>query len=46
MLGPMTLYHLDTAPPRLESPIVVAAFDGWVDGGRAGTHVTLALMMS
>src|SRR5262245_10249120 len=33
---PMTLYHLEGAP-RLESPIVVAAFDGWVDGGRAGT---------
>src|SRR5262245_50602548 len=32
----MTLYHLDT-PPRLESPIVDAAFDGWVEGGRAGT---------
>jgi PAC2 family len=36
MLGPMTLYRLDAAP-QLESPIVVAAFDGWVDGGRAGT---------
>jgi len=32
----MTLYHLDSTP-RLDSPIVVAAFDGWVDGGRAGT---------
>jgi len=32
----MTLYRLDAAP-QLESPIVVAAFDGWVDGGRAGT---------
>jgi proteasome assembly chaperone (PAC2) family protein len=36
LLGPMSLYHLDTHPP-LEAPIVVAAFDGWVDGGRAGT---------
>jgi hypothetical protein len=32
----MTLYQLD-GEPSLESPIVVAAFDGWVDGGRAGT---------
>ncbi|MFL5713923.1 MAG: PAC2 family protein, partial [Chloroflexota bacterium] len=32
----MTLYHLEGAV-RLDSPIVVAAFDGWVDGGRAGT---------
>lgn len=32
----MTLYRLETTP-RLDSPIVVAAFDGWVDGGRAGT---------
>ena len=36
LLGPMSLYHLDTHPP-LDAPIVVAAFDGWVDGGRAGT---------
>ena len=32
----MSLYHLDTHP-SLDAPIVVAAFDGWVDGGRAGT---------
>jgi proteasome assembly chaperone (PAC2) family protein len=32
----MTLYHLDDES-TLDSPIVVAAFDGWVDGGRAGT---------
>lgn len=32
----MNLYHLDTHPD-FDSPIVVAAFDGWVDGGRAGT---------
>jgi proteasome assembly chaperone (PAC2) family protein len=32
----MSLYHLDKHPP-LDAPIVVAAFDGWVDGGRAGT---------
>ena len=32
----MTLYQLD-APSDLESPVLIAAFDGWVDGGRAGT---------
>ncbi len=32
----MTLYQLD-APADLESPVLIAAFDGWVDGGRAGT---------
>ena len=32
----MSLYRLDKHPP-LDAPIVVAAFDGWVDGGRAGT---------
>jgi proteasome assembly chaperone (PAC2) family protein len=32
----MTLYRIDNED-KLESPIVVAAFDGWVDGGRAGT---------
>ncbi|HET7521515.1 MAG TPA: PAC2 family protein, partial [Candidatus Limnocylindria bacterium] len=32
----MTLYHRERST-SLDSPIVVAAFDGWVDGGRAGT---------
>jgi proteasome assembly chaperone (PAC2) family protein len=32
----MSLYHIDDES-KLDSPIVVAAFDGWVDGGRAGT---------
>jgi proteasome assembly chaperone (PAC2) family protein len=32
----MSLYRIDDES-ALESPIVVAAFDGWVDGGRAGT---------
>jgi hypothetical protein len=32
----MSLYHLDKHPD-FDAPIVVAAFDGWVDGGRAGT---------
>ncbi|MGH2455082.1 MAG: PAC2 family protein [Candidatus Limnocylindria bacterium] len=33
----MPLYRLEPSPTVLESPILVAAFDGWVDGGRAGT---------
>ncbi|MEP6469966.1 MAG: PAC2 family protein [Chloroflexota bacterium] len=32
----MTLYHL-RKHPDFDAPILVAAFDGWVDGGRAGT---------
>jgi hypothetical protein len=32
----MSLYHLKKHPD-FDAPIVVAAFDGWVDGGRAGT---------
>jgi proteasome assembly chaperone (PAC2) family protein len=32
----MSLYRIDDAS-KLESPILVASFDGWVDGGRAGT---------
>ena len=32
----MSLYSL-AKHPDLDAPIVVAAFDGWVDGGRAGT---------
>jgi hypothetical protein len=32
----MPLYQLHEAV-ELSSPVVVAAFDGWVDGGRAGT---------
>lgn len=33
----MPLYRLVDELPALEAPILVAAFDGWVDGGRAGT---------
>lgn len=33
----MPLYRLADAVPQLEQPVLVAAFDGWVDGGRAGT---------
>jgi proteasome assembly chaperone (PAC2) family protein len=32
----MALYQLHE-PMELAQPVVVAAFDGWVDGGRAGT---------
>ncbi|HEX2193542.1 MAG TPA: PAC2 family protein [Candidatus Limnocylindria bacterium] len=32
----MPLYSL-REPVELTSPVIVAAFDGWVDGGRAGT---------
>lgn len=32
----MSLYSINEHPD-LDAPIVVAAFDGWVDGGRAGT---------
>jgi hypothetical protein len=38
MLGPMALlYNLKQPIGDLESPVLVVAFDGWVDGGRAGT---------
>lgn len=33
----MPLYHLDDPLPALEAPVVVAAFDGWVDAGSAAT---------
>jgi PAC2 family len=32
----MALYHL-AEPLELTAPVLIAAFDGWVDGGRAGT---------
>jgi hypothetical protein len=32
----MSLYRIDN-DAKLDSPILVASFDGWVDGGRAGT---------
>jgi hypothetical protein len=35
----MALYHLDD-PGDLESPLLVAAFDGWVDAGSASTTAT------
>lgn len=33
----MPLYRLDPPDPALDAPVIVTAFDGWVDGGRAGT---------
>src|SRR4051794_6790535 len=35
----MPLYTLEDPLPDLEAPIVVAAFDGWVDAGSAATSV-------
>ncbi len=38
----MALYRL-TDPGGLEGPVVVVAFDGWVDAGSAATHATKEL---
>jgi len=35
----MPLYRLDGPLPPLDDPVVVAAFDGWVDAGAAATTV-------
>jgi hypothetical protein len=35
----MPLYRLEGPLPALDSPVVVAAFDGWVDAGSAATSV-------
>ncbi len=35
----MPLYHLEVPLPAFEAPVVVAAFDGWVDAGSAATTV-------
>src|SRR3954470_16673545 len=35
----MPLYSLDGPLPDLEAPVVLAAFDGWVDAGSAATTV-------
>lgn len=35
----MSLYRLDGPLPALDAPVVVAAFDGWVDAGSAATRV-------
>ncbi len=39
----MPLYRLADPPPVLHEPIVVAAFDGWVDAGSAATAVMAVL---
>jgi PAC2 family len=38
----VSLYQLDATDELLE-PVMIAAFDGWVDGGRAGTLAAEAL---
>jgi hypothetical protein len=35
----MSLYQLADPMPRIDEPIVLAAFDGWVDAGTAATNV-------
>jgi PAC2 family len=35
----MALYRLADPPPSMDAPIVLAAFDGWVDAGTAATNV-------
>lgn len=35
----MSLYRLEGPLPALDAPVVVAAFDGWVDAGSAATRV-------
>jgi hypothetical protein len=39
----MSLYRLDDAP-ELDRPILVAAFDGWVDAGAGGTAAAAQLI--
>lgn len=39
----MPLYHLEGPPPTLDAPVVVAAFDGWVDAGTAATSALAIL---
>ncbi len=39
----MSLYQLHEPLPDLVAPIVVAAFDGWVDGGSAATNALAVL---
>ena len=35
----MPLYTLEGPLPDLADPVVIAAFDGWVDAGSAATSV-------
>ena len=39
----MSLYRLDAREPALDSPVLVAAFEGWVDAGSAGTTAAAQL---
>jgi hypothetical protein len=39
----MALYRLEATVPELDGPIVLAAFDGWVDAGSAATNALAAL---
>lgn len=39
----MSLYRLDASEPALDSPVLVAAFEGWVDAGGAGTTAAAQL---
>jgi len=41
----MSLYRLDE-DPELENPVLVAAFEGWVDSGAAGTTAAAQLVES
>lgn len=43
MLPAMSLYRLEPVLPDLVAPVVVAAFDGWVDAGSAATGALEAL---
>ena len=42
MLGGMSLYRLEN-DPKLEAPVLVAALEGWVDAGSAGTTAAAQL---
>jgi hypothetical protein len=39
----MPLYRLEGPLPTLDAPVVIAAFDGWVDAGSAATSVLAIL---
>ena len=39
----MSLYRLDVDEPQLDAPVLVAALEGWVDSGSAGTTAAAQL---
>ena len=41
--SPMSLYRLAGPLPKLDAPVVIAAFDGWVDAGSAATSALAAV---